>query len=143
MQTPLLHDIIKERILILDGAMGTMIQQYGLTEEDFRGTQFKDTPGLQKGNNDLLNITRPDIISDIHRKYLDAGADIITTNTFSSQRISMEDYHVQDYVKDIVAAGCSIARTLPMNTLSTTLRSPVSWQEVWDPPTSRVPSVPM
>ena len=112
MQTPQLHDIIKERILILDGAMGTMIQQYGLTEEDFRGTQFKDTPGLQKGNNDLLNITRPDIISDIHRKYLDAGADIITTNTFSSQRISMEDYHVQDYVKDIVAAGCSIARTL-------------------------------
>ena len=95
MQTPL-NDIIKERILILDGAMGTMIQQYGLSEEDFRGTQFIDTPGLQKGNNDLLNITRPDIIRDIHRKYIDAGADIITTNTFSSQRISMEDYHVQD-----------------------------------------------
>ena len=86
MQT--LEDIVRDRILILDGAMGTMIQQYALTEEDFRGYRYRKTPGLMKGNNDMLNITRPDVVSDIHRKYLEAGADIITTNTFSSQRIS-------------------------------------------------------
>ncbi len=110
MQT--LQDIIQERILILDGAMGTMIQKYGLSEEDFRGTQFKDIPGLMKGNNDILNLTRPDIIRELHKKYLDAGADIITTNTFSSQRISMEDYHVENHVREIAAAGCRIARDI-------------------------------
>lgn len=108
----MLEKIIKERILVLDGAMGTMIQHYGLTEEDFRGDKFKDVPGMMKGNNDILNITRPDIISDIHRKYLDAGADIIETNTFSAQRISMADYHVADHCKAITAAGCKIARAL-------------------------------
>ncbi|MBO7557120.1 MAG: methionine synthase [Bacteroidaceae bacterium] len=110
MQT--LQDIIQERILILDGAMGTMIQKYGLSEDDFRGTQFKDIPGLMKGNNDILNLTRPDIIRELHKKYLDAGADIITTNTFSSQRISMEDYHVENHVREIAAAGCRIARDI-------------------------------
>ena len=83
-----LDDIIKERILILDGAMGTKIQTYGLTEEDFRGDRFTHLKGQLKGNNDVLSITRPDIISEIHRQYLEAGADIIATNTFSSQRIS-------------------------------------------------------
>ena len=107
-----LHDLIHQRLLILDGAMGTMIQQYNLTEADFRGTRFADIPGQMKGNNDLLNLTRPDIIRDIHRKYLDAGADIIETNTFSSQRISMQDYHVADFVQEINEAGTRIAREL-------------------------------
>ena len=90
-----LNDIIKERILVLDGAMGTMIQKYHLTESDFRGQRFVDIQGQMKGNNDMLCLTRPDIIQDIHRKYLDVGADIISTNTFSSQRISQADYHLE------------------------------------------------
>ncbi len=107
-----LQEAIKERILVLDGAMGTMIQQYGLTEEDFRGEQFKDVPGLMKGNNDILCLTRPDVIADIHRKYLDAGADLITTCTFSSQRVSMADYQVEDYCREMNLAGAKIARQL-------------------------------
>ena len=103
---------ITERILILDGAMGTMIQQYGLKEEDFRGEWFKDVPGLMKGNNDILCLTRPDVVADIHRKYLDAGADLITTCTFSSQRVSMADYHVADYCREMNLAGAKIARDL-------------------------------
>jgi len=103
---------VQNNILILDGAMGTMIQTYGLGEEDFRGTQFADIPGLMKGNNDILSITRPDVIRDIHRRYLDADADLITTNTFSSQRISMADYNVQDFVRDINLAACKIAREI-------------------------------
>ena len=86
-----LQEAIKERILVLDGAMGTMIQRYGLSEADFRGERFKDVPGQMAGNNDLLCLTRPDVVADIHRKYLLAGADIIETNTFNAQRISMAD----------------------------------------------------
>lgn len=107
-----LHDIIKQRILILDGAMGTMIQQYGLQEEDFRGERFKDVSGQMKGNNDILCLTRPDVIADIHRKYLDAGADLITTCTFSSQRVSMADYQVEDYCREMNLAGAKLARAL-------------------------------
>lgn len=107
-----LHDAIKERILILDGAMGTMIQQYGLTEEDFRGEQFKDVPGQMMGNNDILCLTRPDVIADIHRKYLEAGADLITTCTFSSQRVSMADYGVENDCREMNLAGAKIARQL-------------------------------
>ena len=107
-----LHDIIKDKILILDGAMGTMIQRYGLKEEDFRGERFKEVPGLMKGNNDILCLTRPDVIADIHRKYLDAGADLITTCTFSSQRVSMADYNVQDFCREMNLAGAKIARQL-------------------------------
>ncbi|NDV66751.1 methionine synthase [Bacteroides sp. 224] len=102
--------LITERILILDGAMGTMIQQYNLTEEDFRGNRFTDIPGQMKGNNDLLCLTRPDVIQDIHRKYLEAGADIIETNTFSSTIISMADYHVEEYVDEINRAAVKLAR---------------------------------
>ena len=108
MQT--LEDIVRDRILILDGAMGTMIQQYALTEEDFRGYRYRKTPGLMKGNNDMLNITRPDVVSDIHRKYLEAGADIITTNTFSSQRISQADYHLEKSAREMAFAGARLAR---------------------------------
>jgi 5-methyltetrahydrofolate--homocysteine methyltransferase len=93
-----LEDIIKQKILILDGAMGTMIQKHRLMENDFRGTEFREHPKLQKGNNDLLSITKPEIIRSIHRQYLEAGADIITTNTFNSNRISMSDYGMEDQV---------------------------------------------
>ena len=87
-----IDEILKSRILILDGAMGTMIQRYKLTEEGYRGERFKDVAKLQKGNNDLLCITQPEIIEEIHCSYLAAGADIIETNTFNANAISMEDY---------------------------------------------------
>ena len=105
-----IRDIIKERILVLDGAMGTMIQSYGLTESDFRGYRFMKAPGLMKGNNDMLNLTRPDIILDIHRRYLKAGADLIETNTFSSQRISQKDYHLEHEAAEIAYEGARLAR---------------------------------
>ena len=100
----------EKRILVLDGAMGTMIQQYHLDESDFKGTRFQDMEVVMKGNNDMLNLTRPDIIADIHRKYLEAGADIISTNTFSSQRISQADYYLQDCCKEMAYQGARIAR---------------------------------
>ena len=105
-----LHDIVKERILILDGAMGTMIQRLGLTEEDFRGERFADLPGLQKGNNDLLCLTRPDVIADIHRRYLNVGVDIIETCSFNAQRISMADYGCEHLCREINLAAAAIAR---------------------------------
>lgn len=105
-----LEELARERILILDGAMGTMIQQYNLTEKDFRGERFQGLPGQLKGNNDLLCLTRPDIIEDIHRKYLTAGADIIETNTFNATRISQADYHTQDAVRDINREAACLAR---------------------------------
>ena len=105
-----LREAAKDRILILDGAMGTMIQQYKLSEEDFRGYRYRKTPGIMKGNNDMLSITRPDVITDIHRKYLRAGADIISTNTFSSQRISQADYHLEDSAREMALAGVRLAR---------------------------------
>ena len=105
-----IEKLVRERILILDGAMGTMIQRYNLTEEDFRGERFAGIPGQMKGNNDLLCLTRPDVIQDIHRKYLMAGADIIETNTFSSTSVSMADYHVQEYVREMNLAAVRLAR---------------------------------
>lgn len=105
-----IQQLVPERILILDGAMGTMIQQYNLREEDFRSERFAHIPGQLKGNNDLLCLTRPDVVQDIHRKYLEAGADIIETNTFSSTTISMADYHVQEYVREINQTAVKLAR---------------------------------
>ncbi len=96
--------------MVLDGAMGTMIQKYSLTENDFRGTRFADSAVEMKGNNDMLNITRQDVIEDIHRKYLVAGADIISTNTFSSQRISQADYALGEYSREMAFEGARIAR---------------------------------
>lgn len=110
MNSGLLDSIAREKILILDGAMGTMIQDCRLTEADFRGRLFRDVPGQMKGNNDVLNLTRPDIISDIHRKYLEAGADIIETNTFSSQRISQADYHLEAHSREIARQGAVLAK---------------------------------
>ena len=107
-----LQELISQRILILDGALGTMIQKYNLTEEEFRGGRFVEQPGQMKGNNDLLCLTAPHIIQDIHRKYLEAGADIIETNSFNAQRISMADYHVEDYCREINLAAARIAREL-------------------------------
>ncbi len=95
---------------MLDGAMGTMIQRYNLTEADFRGERFKDWKGQLKGNNDMLCLTRPDVIEDIHRKYLTAGADIIETNTFNATTVSMADYHFQPYCREINEKAVQIAR---------------------------------
>ena len=107
-----LQELIKQRILILDGAMGTMIQRLHLTEEEFRGTRFTSQPGQMKGNNDLLVLSKPDVIEDIHRSYLEAGADIIETNTFNSQRVSMADYHVEEYCREINLEAARLARRL-------------------------------
>ena len=109
MNIKLEHEI-RNRILLLDGAMGTMVQTYGLDENDFRGDLFAGHNVQLKGNNDVLCLTRPDVILDIHRKYLEAGADIIETNTFSAQRISQTDYRIEDYSRDIALAGARLAR---------------------------------
>ena len=101
---------ITKRILILDGAMGSVIQEYGLDEKDFRGDRFQDLPGLVKGNNDILNLTRPDVIGDIYERYLKAGADIISTNTFNAQRISQSDYGLCDFVREINETSARLAK---------------------------------
>ncbi len=106
----MIREILKERILILDGAMGTMIQRYQLTDADYRGERFKDFQHDVKGNNDLLNLTRPDIIVAIHKEYLDAGADIIETNTFSGTTVAMADYHMEELVYEINFEGARLAR---------------------------------
>ena len=104
-----LSDIIRQRILILDGAMGTMFQRFGLTEQDYRGKRFGDIPGQLKGDNDLLTLTRPDLVVDVHRKYLEAGADIIETNTFSAQRISQADYHCEGICAELNREAARLA----------------------------------
>ncbi len=105
-----IREILKHRILVLDGAMGTMIQRYGLTEEDFRGERFKNHPSPLKGNNDLLSITKPEVIKEIHAKYFEAGADIVETNSFGSTSVAQEDYNLADAVYDINYASAKIAR---------------------------------
>lgn len=107
-----IREEIKKRILVLDGAMGTEIQKYQLDEQDFRGERFAGLPGQIKGNNDVLNLTRPDVIADIYRRYLEAGADLITANTFSSQRISQADYMLSDYSREMAYEGARLARAL-------------------------------
>ena len=102
--------LLKERILVLDGAMGTMIQRYNLNEADFRGEKFKTHPADLKGNNDLLSITRPDIIKAIHKEYLEAGADIIETNTFSGTSIAQADYSLESAVYELNFQSAKIAK---------------------------------
>lgn len=109
-RSSVLHQLLEERIVFLDGAMGTMIQTYRLGEADFRGERFRGHPRDLKGNNDILNLTRPDVIAAIHRRYLEAGADIIETNTFNGTRISQADYGLEDLVYEINRAGAQIAR---------------------------------
>lgn len=106
----MIQDEVTKRVLILDGAMGTVIQEYGLNEQDFRGERFQDIPGQMKGNNDVLNLTRPDVIQDIFERYLKAGADIISTNTFNAQRVSQADYHLQAYAKEMNLTSARMAR---------------------------------
>lgn len=107
---PSLQDLLKARILILDGAMGTMIQRYRLSESDYRGARFRDWPSDLKGNNDLLVLTKPEVIRDIHEQYLEAGADILETNTFNGNRLSQADYGLQDYTAELVTAAARLAR---------------------------------
>jgi 5-methyltetrahydrofolate--homocysteine methyltransferase len=102
--------LLQHRILIIDGAMGTMIQRYKLTEEDYRGERFKNWASDIKGNNDLLCLTQPHIIREIHGHYLEAGADIIETNTFNAQRVSLADYHMEDLAYEINVAAARIAK---------------------------------
>ncbi|MEP1097297.1 MAG: homocysteine S-methyltransferase family protein [Cyclobacteriaceae bacterium] len=106
----LISEILKDRILVLDGAMGTMIQRHKLEEEDFRNDELKNHPKSLKGNNDLLSLTRPEIIKDIHRKYYEAGADIVETNTFSGTTIAQADYDLQHIVDDINFESAKIAK---------------------------------
>jgi 5-methyltetrahydrofolate--homocysteine methyltransferase len=110
MTKPDIRELLKKRILILDGAMGTMIQRYKLEEQDFRNEQLKDHPKPLKGNNDLLSFTRPDVIKAIHKQYLEAGADIIETNTFSGTTIAQADYGLEHMVDDINYYSAKIAR---------------------------------
>jgi len=105
-----IKDILKQRILILDGAMGTMIQQHNFSEEDYRGTQFKDYHTSVKGNNDMLSITQPEAIKEIHRKYFNAGADIVETNTFSSTTVGMADYDMEKFVYQLNYESAKIAK---------------------------------
>ena len=105
-----IEKILNERILVLDGAMGTMLQAYSFTEDDFRGTQFKDHPCPVQGNNDMLSITQPEAIKAVHQKYFDAGADIVETNTFSSTSIGMADYQMEDWVYELNFQSAKIAR---------------------------------
>ncbi|WP_378185551.1 homocysteine S-methyltransferase family protein [Aquimarina sp. W85] len=105
-----INDILKERILILDGAMGTMLQRYKFTEEDFRGERFKNWQHPLFGNNDVLSLTQPQAIAEVHRKYFDAGADIVETNTFSSTTIAMSDYFMEDLVYELNFESARIAK---------------------------------
>ena len=107
---PNIKDVLKNRILVLDGAMGSLIQEYKLSDADYRGEKFKDFPHEVKGNNDMLSITRPDVIKEIHAKYFEAGADIAETNTFSGTSIAMADYHMEDYVYELNYESAKIAR---------------------------------
>lgn len=105
-----IRQLFDERILVLDGAMGTMIQRYKLSEEDYRGERFKDYPSDLKGNNDLLVLTQPDIIKAIHKEYLEAGSDIIETNTFNAQAVSLADYDMQSLAHEMNVAAATVAR---------------------------------
>ncbi|MCI4444068.1 MAG: homocysteine S-methyltransferase family protein [Lentimicrobium sp.] len=107
---PKIQEEIKKRILVLDGAMGTMLQRYNFSEEDFRGERFKDFPYSLKGNNDLLSLTQPQAIKDVHALYFEAGADIVETNTFSGTTIGMADYHLEDIVYELNFQSAKIAR---------------------------------
>ena len=110
--TEILNNLLQQRILILDGAMGTMIQRYKLSEADYRGERFKDWASDLKGNNDLLTLTQPKIIRDIHAAYLDAGADILETNTFNGTSIAMADYQMEALVYELNLEATKLARAV-------------------------------
>ena len=106
---PIYNDL-EDRILVIDGAMGTMIQRHSLGEAEYRGTRFAESKQDLKGNNDLLSLTQPDLIREIHKEYLNAGADILETNTFNAQRISLADYHQEELAYEINCESARIAR---------------------------------
>mgnify|MGYP000144024769 CR=1 FL=1 len=108
----IIKEALNKRILILDGAMGTMLQRYNFTEENFRGERFKDYPSPLQGNNDLLSLTQPKAIADIHKLYFEAGADIVETNTFSGTTIAMADYNMEDLVYELNYESAKIAKTV-------------------------------
>ena len=109
-RVPALQRLLRERLVIIDGAMGTMIQRYKLAEADYRGARFADWKKDLKGLNDLLNVTKPEVIEEIHRQYLEAGADIIETNTFNAQSISLADYGMEALAYELAKAGAECAR---------------------------------
>src|SRR3989441_7633998 len=105
-----LDQLFKQRIVIFDGSIGVLLQKQGLTEEDWRGERFRDHPKLLKNNVDILNLSRPDVVSRIHREYLEAGADLITTNTFTATPVSQADYGLEELTYEINVAGARLAR---------------------------------
>ena len=120
MNAPALHPLealLQKRIVIIDGAMGTTLQQFKLTEADFRGERFKDHPKDLKGNGDLLVLTRPDVIASVHRSFLEAGADIIETDTFNAQTISQADYDLEAIVTELNVEAAKLACKVPRCTL--------------------------
>ena len=117
-----IENLLKQRILILDGAMGTMIQGYKLEEQDYRGQQFKDHPADLKGNNDLLSLTQPQIIKEIHTAYLNAGADILETNTFNSTSVAQADYALEHIVYDLNYQSARIARESADDAINSPMR---------------------
>ena len=119
-----IYEITKKRILILDGAMGTMVQSYGLSEADFRGKRFKNHLIDLKGNNDILSLTKPKVIEEIHYKYLQAGADLVSTNTFNATRISQADYGIESLTNEINYEAAKIARKIADKFTKDTLQKP-------------------
>ncbi|MCJ7801225.1 MAG: homocysteine S-methyltransferase family protein, partial [Candidatus Marinimicrobia bacterium] len=119
-----IYEIVKNRILLLDGAMGTMIQSYRLSESDFRGKQFQTHSIDLKGNNDILSITKPEVIKDVHSKYLQAGADLISTNTFNATSISQADYGTESYISEINYEAAKLARVIADKFTKDTPRKP-------------------
>ncbi len=117
-----IRDLLNERILVIDGAMGTMIQRHKPDENDYRGERFKDWKSDLKGNNDLLCLTQPEMIIGIHQQYLEAGADIIETNTFNAQRVSLADYHMEELAYELNVAAAKCAREAVNKFLASTVR---------------------
>ena len=132
-----IYEQLESRILLLDGGFGTMVQQYGLTEEDYRGERFREWPALLKGCNDLLALTRPEAVREIHVKYLQAGADIIETDSFNANAVSLADYGLEAYAYEMSRAAAAVAAARRTNSRPATRRNPASWRVRWGPPTAR------
>ena len=133
--TTTLYDQLERRILLLDGGFGTMVQGYGLQEEDYRGRRFAGWPVQLKGCNDLLALTRPDVVREIHEKYLRAGADIIETDSFNANAVSLADYRMEGLAYEISKAAAETARRAADE--FTARRNPASWRARWVPRTAR------
>lgn len=126
-----IHELAAERILVLDGGLGTMVQTYGLGEQDYRGERFASWHTPLKGCNDILVLTRPEVLQEIHTSYLTAGADIISTDSFNANAVSMADYGLQEYVYEINRAAAAVARRPPTHSRCAIRASRVLWQAPW------------